>query len=99
MDYLTTHLQSTTKNKSCTDKYDDEDTDYYKLEDELQSAFDRFDKDHLEDILGDDTVCAANYEKEKFMKTNKKTSPTLLLRIKSRLKEEQVDASHSSILL
>ena len=60
LDRLTSHLQSTIKNDSCTDKQDDEDTDYDKLEIDLQSAFDRFDEEQLEDNFDDDTICADN---------------------------------------
>ena len=79
LDCLTSHLQSTTKNDSCTDKRDDEDTDYDKLENELQSAFDRFDEEHLEDISDDDTICADNREKEEFTKTDTKPPPQYYL--------------------
>ena len=76
MDRLTSHLQSTTKNDKCTDKQDDEDTDYDKLEVDLQSAFDRFDEEHLEDISDDDTVCANNCnQEEEFLKTSTKFPP------------------------
>ena len=73
LDRLTSHLQSTTKPDSCNDKRDDEDTDYNKLVNELQSAFDRFDEEHLEDISDEDTVCADNREnEEEFSKTSAK---------------------------
>ena len=41
----------------------------------MQSAFDRFDEEHLEDISDDDTVCADNQEKEELMKTDTKPPP------------------------
>ena len=75
LDCLTSHLQSTTKNDGYNDKQDDEDTDYNKLKNELQSAFDQFDEEHVEDIFDDDTVCAGNRENEEFTKTNTKPSP------------------------
>ena len=75
LDRLTSHLQSTTKHDSCDDKRDDENTDYDKLENELQSAFDRFDEEHLDDISNDDTVCPNNREDEDFTKTDTKPPP------------------------
>ena len=75
LDCLTSQLQSATKHNSCNDKQDDEDTDYDKLENELQSAFNRFDEEHLEDISDDDTVCANNREDEEFTKTDTKPPP------------------------
>ena len=75
LDCLTTYLQSTTKHDSCNDKRNDEDTDYDKLENELQSAFDRFDEKHLEDISDDDTVCADNRENVEFTKIDTKPPP------------------------
>ena len=42
---------------------------------ELQSAFDRFDENHLEDISDDDTVCAGNREDEAFTKADTKPPP------------------------
>ena len=75
LDYLTSHLQSTTKNDSCTDKRDDENTDYDKLETELQPASDQFDKEHLEDISDDNTVCVNNREREEFMTADAKPPP------------------------
>ena len=41
----------------------------------MQSAFDRFDEEHLENISDDDTVCADNREKEEFTKTDTKPPP------------------------
>ena len=75
LDRLTSHLQSTTKHDSCDDKRDDENLDYNKLEDELQSAFDHFGEKHLEDISDDETVCADNQEDEDFTKTDTKPPP------------------------
>ena len=75
-DRLTSHLQCTTKNDEYTDKRDDKDTNYDKLEADLQSAFDRFDKEYLEDISDDETVCANNCNQGKeFLKTSTKPPP------------------------
>ena len=68
LDRLTSHLQSTTKNNKCTNKQDNEDTDYDKLEADLQSVFDQFDEEHLEDISDDDTVCANNCDQEEIFR-------------------------------
>ena len=76
LDRLTSHLQSTTKNDKYTNKQDDEDIDYDRLEDELQLAFNRFDEEHLDDISDDnDTVCADNCDKEELTKPDTKPPP------------------------
>ena len=41
----------------------------------MQSAFDCFDEEHLEDISDGDTVCADNREDEDFTKTDTKPPP------------------------
>ena len=41
----------------------------------MQSAFNRFDEEHLEDISDDDTVCADNREIEEFTKPDTKPPP------------------------
>ena len=75
LDCLTSHLQSTTKHDSCDDKRDDEDTDYDKLENELQSVFDCFDEKHLENISDNGAICANNQENEDFTKIDTNSSP------------------------
>ena len=72
---LISHLQSTTKNDKCTDKRDDKDTIYDKLEAELQSAFDWFDKEHINNISDDDIICSDNCDKEESTKTDTKPLP------------------------
>ena len=72
---LTSQLQNTTKNDKYTDKRDDKDTGYDKLEAELQSTFDQFDKEHFNDIYNDETVCADNCNKGEFSKTATKSPP------------------------
>ena len=75
LDRLISHLQSTTKYDCYNDKQDDENTDHDKLEYKLQSAFDHFDEEHLEDISDDDTVCADNRKAEDFKKIDTKPPP------------------------
>lgn len=65
LDCLKSHLQSTTKNDICTDKRNYEDTDYDKLDKQLQAAFNQF----------DGTIFADNCENEEFTTTNTKPLP------------------------
>ena len=67
LDWLKSHLQSITKNDNCTDKCDDDKTDYDQLDLDLQKAFDRFDEDngsnHTNDISDDETIATVNFKK------------------------------------